>query len=165
MNRFKSIAVSITAISVLLLAACAANDHRDNMRLDPHTVTIPDYRNFLTSLDQAIEQNEPRELNEDERERFDRISDRIETLLDEHDAMDELDQDQRRQFVNLHSELQSVVIGKDEDQILCRRQKQVGTHFRTTKCRRVSEWREMQQDAQDFLHRSYRSNVSGPQTQ
>lgn len=165
MNRLKPVTLLVIFLITAVLAGCAPYERRDDsLRLDPETVSIPEYREFLVELNTAVEDDIPREFNSQEMDQFNRVSTRLDKLLAQHDTIDTMDEDQRVQLLNLHSKLEAVVIGKDDDQILCRREQRVGTHFRTTECRPVSEWREEQQRAQHFFSSGIRSTMEPPES-
>jgi hypothetical protein len=162
MLHSKILAAIALAALTMAFVGCAPYETRSPMQLDVESVSISEYREFLTLLNEAVEEGEPRELNSQEKERFTRINSRLDRLLAKHDTLDSMDQEERLQLFNLHEQLQGVVIGREEDQIICRRQKQVGTNFRQMQCKTQSEWQEEQRNAHDFLSHSFRSTMEPP---
>lgn len=163
MTRFTTFVSLLTIALALLLAACAPYETRPAQTLDMKTLSIPEYREFLTELTAAIAQGEPRELNAREKDRFQRITGRLDRVLASHQSVDEMDHDTQTQLFNLHNELEAVVVGRDEDQLLCRREHRVGTNFRVTECKTVSQWREEQDIAQRHLRGAYMSHLAPPE--
>lgn len=148
------------------LAACASTntDTRSPQPdpVEPERLTIPEYREFLSELDVAIKNGEPRELNSTEMERYLDISSRLGVLLARYDSIDEMSETRRIELFNLQETLQATVIGKREDQLLCRRTRTVGTHFRETRCLTVSEWEQRREQAQEYMRDKFHSWMGAP---
>lgn len=162
MYRLKTFTFLALLAVPLLMAACAPYEPRSTVRLDPETVSIPEYRDFLVELNKAVDEGIPREFTDREMDRFTRIHSRLDQLLARHETIDTMDQEERMQLFNLHEQLQGVVIGRQEDQIICRRAKQVGTNFRQTQCKTESQWQEEQRNAHHYLQSGIRSTMEGP---
>jgi len=130
-----------------LLSACAGTVERSS----PEVVTLGEYRQFLAELRQEIEQGDPPLLAGRELERYSNIERRILTQIDGIDDVDELTHREQTELLNLHESLWATLRGRDDDQMICRRVSQVGTNFRTTRCRSLGEIRASQRNTQVFM--------------
>lgn len=142
------------ALILLMLAACAGNGQaREEPAADVRAekVSVPEYREFLVDLREAVSEGIPREFNQREMDRFNRLDSRLTGLLDGVDSVDELSRDERLALFNTHEELQALMSGRQDDQIICRRERTVGTHFQTEKCYTRREWREASEDSRRFI--------------
>lgn len=160
----KMLLISLTA---LLCAACAGtNAPRDNNAaaaapepvLDgPETVTIGEYLEFLDALATSIGEGVPRDFNQAEQANFRRVDNSLRDLLASRSSLDELNESQQVRLFNLHEELQAIVIGEPEAQVICRRRHTVGTHFQRTTCKTQDEFDRDQQESQRYLRNLYGS--------
>lgn len=146
----------------LLLTACAGHQAQHTATPNIEKVSIQEYQVFLADLRASINQGIPREFNRVENERYDRIDNRLHALLEHHESIDSMSENERRELFNLHEDLQALVIGRDQDQVICRRQQTVGTHFQTQKCRTRSEWHNEQEQSRQFLRGMFRHEVIDP---
>ncbi|NBB93966.1 MAG: hypothetical protein GVY32_12455 [Gammaproteobacteria bacterium] len=158
----------LTLSATCFLVACAsspnaggssnmAEESVDHESRSPTVVGVAAYRQFLDKLDQAVAEGEPRPLNDEEMEQYRAAYSRLDLLLAQHDSIDTMSQTQREQVYNLHEELESIVIGDREQQVICRRERVTGSHFRNTRCKTVSQWREERDRAQQWMRGSMRS--------
>ncbi len=152
------IVIGLTGIVlVVFMAACASTSTPRSEPAQARVVTIPEYREFLTALDASIEQGEPRPLNTVEMENYLEASGRLRSLLGRYESVDAMPEAERLELFNLHETLQAVVIGKSEDQVMCRRVQTVGTHFRETRCMTHSEWQYRQEMAREYMSTKFQS--------
>lgn len=154
------ITTGLMAVLVAILITACASTPRSSTPARPEIVSIPEYREFLVELDSAIQDGEPRELNDREMERYSETTGKLNRLLAQYDSLDNMPEDHRRELFNLHEALQSTVVGRREDQILCRRTKTVGTNFRETRCMTHAQWEEEQRAAQDYFRGKFSSGIN-----
>ncbi|NKI34506.1 hypothetical protein HFP89_04925 [Wenzhouxiangella sp. XN79A] len=117
----------------------------------PRIVDTAEFLVFLDTLEQDLEAGEPRELNRLEMRRVQEISKDLREMLDGVDSIDQLNNNAQTEVYNTTQALWAAVIGRDEDQVICRREHRVGTNFKSTRCRTVSEIREDQSSADRYL--------------
>jgi hypothetical protein len=147
----------ILLLSSTLTVGCAtqstqpAEDPQRAQVIEAEKVTLPECREFLAELDNAIRDGEPRELNRSEMREFESVSSRLDELLADFDSREAMRHEDEVEFFNLHSQLEAVVVGRDRDQVLCRRRHKVGTNFKVTECKSVADWRTEQEHAQRQL--------------
>jgi len=145
---------------IALLAGCATSSEP---RYQAEVVDVAEYREFLADLQEHLERGKPRELNEREMRRYERLNRNLNEMLAGIEDISELDADQQRRVFNLHEDLTATVAGRDEDQVICRREQTVGTHFRVTQCRTRGQIREDQARFQNYFNDSFVSPMTGPQ--
>lgn len=145
---------------IAFLAGCAATSQP---QYTAEVVDVPEYREFLAVLEQHVEEGVPRELNEREMQRFQRLNGSLNELLAGVDDINQLSSSERTRVFNLHQELSATVVGRDEDQVICRRQQTVGTHFRVTECRTRAQIAEDRARADMYFNDSFVSPMTGPQ--
>lgn len=146
----------------VVLSACATVSYPV-----PEIVSVPEYREYLDYLRSQIDEGVPRELNDQEMAHFRRLSRTLNGLLADVGHIDELEYDDKIRVFNLNEELHAVVIGRDEDQVVCKRQRTVGTNFRTTTCRTLSDVRREREGAarwirEDVMQRDRGAPVTDP---
>ncbi|NBB93967.1 MAG: hypothetical protein GVY32_12460 [Gammaproteobacteria bacterium] len=153
---------ALSVATALLLAGCASSletttpPGAGNDEQQPVLVGIPAYREFLTRLDQAVARGAARPLEAKERQSYRSASDRLDTLLARHESIDDMSQRDRVDAFNLHQELQAIVVGNYDDQIICRIDRAAGTNFPITQCRSVAERRRLRELTQDWKRSTFR---------
>jgi hypothetical protein len=168
MSRTKPLVFPLAAVLALGLAACASSPSGNRTMaapdrvVDVEQISIPEYREFLAELANAVESDIPREFNDKEMEQFNEVSVELDRLLANYDSREQMDQDSLVRLYNLHSELEAVVVGRDENQVLCRRRHRVGTNFKVTECKSVNEWRYEQDMSQEFIRNMMTSDAGRP---
>lgn len=160
MTHFKASILLLAA--TMLLAACAAHEPRPTHAVDIRTISIPEYQEFLAVLSISLEKGEPRQLNEREMKQFREVHQQLDRMVARHESIDDLSADEQVRLFNLHARLESVVVGRDEDQVLCRRRHKVGTNFKVSECKTVAEWRYEQEWAQRHLRSIMYSDAGRP---
>lgn len=100
----------------------------------PELVSIPEYVEFLNTLESSIAEGEPRQLNETEQRQFDSIKASLVSLIGERQDIEEFDQYDKERLFNLHQRLQTVVIGDPSTQVICRQERTTGSNMRQTRC-------------------------------
>ncbi|HKL53159.1 MAG TPA: hypothetical protein VJ902_04315 [Wenzhouxiangellaceae bacterium] len=148
-------------LSLGLLAGCASTSPSPSrsgpaaepaVRAEaPQIVDAQEFLVFLETLEQDLEAGEPRELTRLEKRRVEELSNELRGMLDGVETVDQLNNNAKTEVFNTTQELWATVIGRDEDQVICRREHRVGTNFKTTRCRTVSEIREDQRSAGRYL--------------
>lgn len=156
--------------TITLLAACAATTTStsspaagasNNQHRAPDMLDVPEYREFLAELRENVENGVPRRLSRKEMERFNELDRNLNSLLAGVDDIDQLGTDAKTQVFNAHEAIWSTVVGRDEDQVVCRREGRVGSHFTQTRCRNLSDIRREQRAAQSLLMHEYRNAEMG----
>lgn len=106
---------------------------------------------FLDKVENSVEAGEPRRLSGEERRRVRSLCDELRGMLDGVESMEALNENQRATIFNKSQELWAMVSGNREDQVICRKERQVGTNFQRTRCRTVRELRRADREADLFL--------------
>lgn len=151
-----------TLATITLLAACAATtspppaEPRPEHRA-PEMLDVPEYREFLSELRENVENGVPRQLSRREMQRFNELDRSLHTLLASVNDIDQLNHDDRTKVFNAHEAIWSTVVGRDEDQMICRRETRVGSHFSEMRCRPLADIRREQRAAQSLLMQEYRN--------
>jgi len=125
-------------------------------------VTVPEYQDFLAALDAAIESGNPRELDGVEMTRYEEVTGKIDRMLAGLDTVEALDQDDRVRLLNLHADLDEIVMGAADKQINCQRRHRVGSHFKNTECKTRAEWRGDRELASEPMGGIYLSSQIHP---
>ncbi|GAB4180352.1 MAG: hypothetical protein Kow0020_16280 [Wenzhouxiangellaceae bacterium] len=159
----------------LLIAACASNQTpsqstasaADVSKADtgdqaPKIVDADEFLLFLDNLEAGLDNGDPRRLNDVERKRADELMAQIRDRLEGIESVDELSPAAQRDLYNDTQMLWTTVIGRTEDQVICRREHQVGTHRPRTRCRTIGQIREDQETARRALRNIYRKGLVDP---
>lgn len=136
-------------IIVLAVSACSSTSNRSSSSHTatpakaeaPEVVSPEQYVLFLNELETGLADGQPRQLNDAEMDQVGRMTTRLRGMLAGIDSIEELDTDEQEKVFNLNQELWATVVGNDEEQVICRREHVVGTHFKRTICRTVAEIR------------------------
>ena len=165
------IAVSIIA----LLAACATGSRTTSSAAPaaepareateaplPRNVSVPEYMDFLDKLRVAVKDDVPREFTDMELEKLNAIDRKLRENLTGVETVAALETEQQIQVLELHEELEAVVVGNDSNQIVCRREHQVGRIRKQTRCRTRAQLREDARNARAFLDNQRRATMLPP---
>jgi len=124
----QKVLLSICLIS--LIAACATTS-REPARLaspeDPFAMPISDFLDEQEILISNLAQGTPRQLDEREWDRLNRIRDNIINLIDDAESIDEIDMETRYTLFQLRTQLVATAIGGNADDIVCFRNRSTGT--------------------------------------
>ena len=74
-----------------------------------------------------------------------------------------MNQNERVALLNLHSNLEEVVMGAADQQIICQRRHTVGTNFKRTTCKTRAEWRAERERASELMRNIYTSALFPPE--
>ena len=152
--------VVFAVVSAAFLAACASSTTsrapapaaEPAVSADaPRILETDEFLVFLDTLEADLANGEPRELTDLEMRRVGGLSDELRSLLEGVESVDQLNNNQQTTIYNKTQELWSAVVGRDEDQVICRREHRVGTNFKSTRCRTVQQIREDQRQASRYL--------------
>ena len=72
-------------------------------------------------------------------------------MLSDVESVEQLNNNAQIDVYNKTQALWSAVVGRAEDQVICRREHRVGTNFKSTRCRTVEQIREDQREASRYL--------------
>lgn len=150
------------AILLALLAGCATSSNPSLHQPLPDVVSVPEYTEFLDKLDTAVDEGIPRELNKEERAEYNKIDRQLRTSLAGHQTIETMNHEEKIELYNLHEALQAVVVGEQENQVICRKQRTVGTHFKETTCKTRREFEQEQQASRRFLDDQFKSFMTDP---
>lgn len=148
--------ILVTLAGLALLSACATTPDTPRPEID----SLPEYREFLVELQGHIEQGAPRQLSPREMQKFTCLNNDLRSLIADTDDFYDLSESDRVQLVNMHEEMWVTVAGRDEEQIICRREHTMGTHFRETRCRTIAEIRASNHEAQSFMRRQMPTRIT-----
>ncbi len=147
--RIQSIAVFLT---IILLAGCAVQGPRVANPEDPFAMPIEEFMHEHAILRANLTQGEPRELEDEEWERFDDISARFLDLVGDATELEQIDMHDRRQLYELRMQMVDVVVGDVEPTVVCFRRNTTGTRLRgTRRCHTLDELRRDRFVAQEIM--------------
>ncbi len=141
---------------VLLLAGCAATGPQpeptaETAKTESEVVSPEQFIAWLNDLEDGLEIGEPRALNASEMREVDILADELRGLLEGVDDIAALNPNQQAMIFNKSQQLWGVVSGQEAEQVVCRRERQAGTHFQRTTCRSVAELRREDRETQMWL--------------
>ncbi len=130
----------------LILAACATNStapQRLATPEDPLAMSIPEYKREQVRLVDNLSQGIPRELDEQEWDRLNRIQDNILELLGDAREIEEIDMETRYTLFQLRQQLVATVIAGTALEVVCVRQQLTGTRLgQRRRCMTRAEWEQ-----------------------
>ena len=137
----------LLSLAVVTLLACSMTAEAN----ERPTVSIDEYFQMLDGLRTDLEQGKPRKLTASEWQEFDRIEGRFKRLLDGVEASEDLRDRDRARVFNLQEELDTLLVGRKEDQVICQRRRATGSRIPRQECRTLAEIQQEQRSAQTFL--------------
>lgn len=111
---------------------------------------------FIAYLDEVrgeLKEGKPKPLSRREQGLFDRADRDIRGILAGVESVDELDQDQSAALFNAQEQIKAILTGAEDEQVICRNESRIGSHFRERRCVSVATRREQQDAAQELLRR------------
>ncbi|MDQ2068351.1 hypothetical protein [Natronospira bacteriovora] len=158
--------LTLAVLSAMVLWGCAGtgtgSSNEELETFEAERVSVPEYREFLGELREAVREGIPREFNEREIQRYGQLERRLLDLLEGVDSVDEMNRDEQRQLYNAQEALQALVSGQRDYQVICRRRHTVGTNFKTTECYTRQEWQEVSDQSRRFMEDFMRSPMEPP---
>lgn len=103
---------------------------------------------FLAALDDVraqLQEGDPRRLDEDEWREFDKIEEQFERVLSDVETIDELNGRQKTKVFNLQEEMDTLLVGRREEQVVCTERKQLGSRIARRDCVTIGQ-REAERD-------------------
>lgn len=141
----------VCAVLVLSLGAAA--------HAEGPTTSVEDFLAYMTELRTGLESDHPKPLSEKEWQLFDSADRDIRRILAGKASIDELSLRQQEQLINAQERVTAILTGAEDDRLICRRERTVGTHFQRTTCVTVRQRRQEQEDAQHALNRMPASDI------
>lgn len=139
-------------LMILAFAGCATNDQRTASPRDPFAMPIQEFMQEADKLRVGLAQGEPRELEKEELERFDEISERIRTLVGDATEIDQIPMDDRIQLFQLRSEMVKLAVGDVEPEIVCFKQHVTGTRLKgKRRCYTLAELENARMNAEYIM--------------
>lgn len=144
--KFAEWGIAGALLAVLLLAG--------NVRAEEGpTITAPEYLEYLALVREDLEDGEPRQLSESEQQAFDEAHGNIRSLLAGKDSISELRGQQMVALFNSQERINAILTGSEAEELVCRRERETGTHIRETRCATASQRREAQEAGQELMRR------------
>ena len=138
----------------LMLSACGSTPDRqpaEAANSDSEVVSPAQFLAWLDDLQAGLEDGEPRELNAVDLAEVDALASELRSLLAGVDDISTLNPNQKAMIFNTSEALWGVVSGNESDRVVCRKERQAGTHFKRTRCRSVAELRREDRETQMWL--------------
>lgn len=122
----------LVALPALVLAACAPIPRTEQGLNFEYPA---DYLAWQSEIESELADGNPRELDEEEWQKFRDLRAQSHEILGEHESMAALSEDERMAIFNLHEELTALVV-EDEGPppVVCRWEHRVGSHLRQRVC-------------------------------
>lgn len=119
----------------------------------PENASVETYLSYMKDLRASFEQSKPKPLSEREWEIFNDADKDIQSLLEGRSDISELSSRQRQDLINAQGKVTAILTGAEDDRLICRRERTVGTHFQRTSCVTVKQRRLEREASQDALNR------------
>jgi hypothetical protein len=117
------------------------------------SVPVADFLNYMNELRDGFRQGKPRPLSSREQDLFDAADRDIRSVLVGKDNIEQLTRRERERLINAQERVTAILTGAEDERVICRRQRSVGTHFQRTTCVTVGQRRQETEDAQTALQR------------
>lgn len=117
-------------------------------------VSVDEFLAYQRELRANFEVDEPKPLSAREWRLFDQAQEQIEALLAGRISVDELNAEQRAALMTAQDQVSAILAGEEDDRLICRRERTVGTHFQRTRCVTYAQLRQEREDAREAKNRS-----------
>lgn len=117
---------------------------------------------YLNELEITLEQGKPRQLDEQEAAKVNRLSNELRSMLAGVDNIKTMSIDDQHEVFNATQELWATIHEVEPDRVVCRRQHRVGTHMKQTNCQTVTQARNDRNRWREFIRESYSSQWVPP---
>ncbi len=139
-------------LAVILLSACAVSGPRVASTEDPFAMPIEEFMHEHAILRASLTEGEPRELEEEEWEKFDDISARLVDLVGDATELEQIEMQDRRQLYELRMQMVDLVVGDVEPTMVCFQQHTTGTRLRgSRRCYTLEELERNRFEAQNLM--------------
>lgn len=143
----------LAAISIVLLAAACAGT---SMRASPEQPLLTPVPQFLAEQEQLranLEEGQPRELNETEWGRFNRIQEQFTEILGDVSDTDELSSEEKEEVFRLRGRLITLMTSTEDEELICTRQThEIGTRLKgKRRCTTRSQLEREEFSAQELM--------------
>jgi hypothetical protein len=147
--RSSSILVILT---IILLSGCAVTGQRVASPEDPFAMPIEEFMHEHAVLRANLMAGEPRQLEEEEWEKFDDISTRLAALVGDATELEQIETRDRHQLYELRMQMVDLVVGDIEPTMVCFQQHTTGTRLRgTRRCYTLEELERNRFEAQTLM--------------
>jgi hypothetical protein len=119
----------------------------------PERASVESFLTYMNDLRAGFKEAKPKPLSAREWELFDAADKDIRAVLDGKDSIDGLSRRERERLINAQERVTAILTGAEDDRLICRRERTVGTHFQRTTCVTVAERRREREESQQALNR------------
>jgi hypothetical protein len=145
-------ALSLVLASLLLAVALPAAADSKFKSSNPN-VSVADYLTYQEQVRENFRAGSPKPLSTREWDMLDRAQADVRGILEGKEKIEDLTPDQRAALLNAQERVIAIMTGEEDERIVCRRERTVGTHFQRTTCVTVAERRQERADAEGALQR------------
>jgi hypothetical protein len=117
------------------------------------TVSVDEFLAYQEELRDNLHEDYPKPLSAREWRLFDMAQEEIRRLLEGRISIDELSGDQRVALMNAQERIAAILEGKEDERVVCRRERTVGTHFQRVRCVTWAQLRQEREDAMEARRR------------
>lgn len=128
-------------LTVMLAAPTLARD----------VVSVDEFLQALEQVRANLQEGEPRELDRDDWKEFDKIHGKFRKILGEVDTIEDLPPRKQTEVFNLQEELDTLLVGRKEEQVVCTERRQLGSRIARRDCITVGERRVLRDRAMQIL--------------
>lgn len=136
-------------LMLLLIAGCAATEHRVASPKDPFAMPIDEFLQEADKLRAGMAQGEPREFEEQEMEKFDEMAEQINELVGDATELEQITMYNRTRLYELRTQMVKMVVGDADPTMVCFKQHTTGTRLRgNTRCYTLEEMQQNKFEAE-----------------
>ncbi|PKL95344.1 MAG: hypothetical protein CVV18_05880 [Gammaproteobacteria bacterium HGW-Gammaproteobacteria-8] len=123
--------IMLAGVLSVALASCATTTKTERLASpeDPFAMPIQEFLDEQQILLANLEQGYPRELDEFEWKRLNRITDNITELVGDAQEIEEIDLDTRYTLFQLRTQMVAMLVGGTAEDVVCFRQQLTGTRL------------------------------------
>lgn len=140
-------ATYLTAIILSVVAASAVAESTGKR------VGVSEFLDAIASVRADLEKGDPRHLSTHEWELWDKAAEKMHQILQGKETVEELNQDERVALHNAQEQLNAILTGDEDERVVCRRERRLGTNIRRGICVTVAELREQREAGQAAIRR------------
>ncbi len=138
-------------ISLRLAAVLFAGVFAASSAVARDVVPVDEFLQALDEVESKLREGKPRQLKKREWQEFENIQDEFEELLSEVENIDDLPSRKQVEVFNLQEELDTLLVGREREQVVCSERKQLGSRIPRRDCVTVGQREAMRDEAQQIL--------------
>ncbi|MDZ7791473.1 MAG: hypothetical protein U5L08_13450 [Xanthomonadales bacterium] len=114
-------------------------------------VPVDEFLEALDTVESNLREGKPRQLKKSEWKEFEEIQEDFQELLSDVENIDALSSKEQIEVFNLQEELDTLLVGREREQVVCQEVKRTGSRIPRRRCVTVGQREAIRVEAQQIL--------------